>query len=117
MKKVLHDHSLIQATLIDLVGELKEALETKQPAKLVPALESAIKNFAKVLPKLKFKPLIEMDTGITKEAQDLAKTLSASPKTGKTEVNAFIEKRWDDIKKLYMSHKFMKEKFGNKVIN
>lgn len=101
---------------MDLAGDLKDALQTDKPAKFVPALESAIKKFAEVLPKLKFKPLMKMDTGITKEAQDLAKKLLSSPSTGKTEVNAFIEKRWDDIKKLYLSHKFMKEKFGSKKV-
>lgn len=106
---------VVQSILIDLIGELREALATKQPAKFVPALQSAIKNFAEALPKLKFNPLIKMDKGISKEAEDLAKVLSASPNSGTSAVDAFIKKRSEDIKQLFESHKFMKENFGNQA--
>lgn len=113
IKKVLHDHVVMQSIMIDLVGDLREALATKQPAKFVPALQKAIKNFAEALPKLKFNPLIKMDKGISKEVQDLAKKLSASPSSGTSEVDAFVKKQSEFIKQLFESHKFMKENFGN----
>lgn len=105
----------MQLILIRLVRDLKDALQDKKPEKFVPSLQNAIKNLADVLSQLKFNPLIRMDTGISKEIQELVNVLSTSPSNIINEVNTFIQRRMNDIQNLYMSHKFIKDKFGNQV--
>lgn len=107
IKTIVQNHEIIQSILEQLVGDLKEASENKDPAKSVPALESAIKKLTEVLPKVKFELMIKAVKGITKETQDLAKVLSTSPGGGMKAVNAFIKKRSHDINSIDGSHNFM----------
>lgn len=113
---VLENHEAIQDILTQLVRGLKDALQDKQPAEFVPVLQNSIKKLNEVLPQLKFGPLIRADTGIAKEAQDLAQSLSTSPENGVTEVKAFVEKRMHDMQTIFYSYKYIQSKLQSMVI-
>lgn len=100
-----------------LVRGLKDALQDKEPAQFVPVLENTIKELTKFSPELKFKPLMKMVAGITKEAQDLAKAVSAASDGGVKEVNDFVEKRLHDMKDVKGSYIFVQKKLKEMVIN
>lgn len=111
IKTIVQNHEIILSNLEHLVGHLNESSKGGEPAKFVPALESAIKKLSKVLPRVKFELMIEAVKGIAEEAQDLAQVLSNSPNSAMKEVNAFIKRRLYDIKSIEDSHDFMERLF------
>lgn len=114
---VLQNHETFQEILTRLVRGLKDALQDKKPAQFVPVLQNAIKELGDALPNIKFRPLIRADTGIAKEAQDLINALPASRSNGVAEVSAFVDKRWEDMKNIYYSHKYIQSKLNSMVSN
>lgn len=104
----MKNHEEIQSILKELVNNLEEASKDKEPSKFVPALETAINRFTKLLPKMKLQLLFEAIEGIIKETCDLEKALSTSPNGDKKEVSGFIEKRLGDIMGMGASYDAMK---------
>lgn len=112
---VLQNHETFQEILTRLVRGLKDALQDRAPAQFVPVLQNAIKELGEALPNIKFRPLIRANTGIAQEAQDLINALPASSSNGVAEVNAFVNKRWNDMQNIYYSYKYIQSKLNSMV--
>lgn len=112
---VLKNHQVFQDILTALVRDLKRALQDKKSLQFAPVLQTAIKQLNEYLPSIRYRQLIIADVGIAKEAQGLINALPASPSHGEAEVSAFVDKRWHDMRNVYLSYKFFQSKLDSMV--
>lgn len=116
----------IRSILFRMAQEIRKALKTKEPnQKIISMLEHGNKELTKILPQIRHMFVPRMVTDVISRSQKIIGMMSASPNSGRNEVNKFIENGMHDYYFSHLEKMYLKSKkrgnlrmfFGYCIVN